>query len=742
MADTGARTIELNAAQAASSQQDELGLNKLIEVFRRRIWVFLLTAGIVFLLVAFNTFSATRQYTATAQVQIVMRERNLVTGADPVISGMSGDMATIETETTILRSRTLAGIVVDELRLAGDPFFAPPPRPGMLDQLRNMFQPPRPRTPAEAAAERNRDRERAINSLLGVVNVSRVGMTYIIDLSVTMPDPTRAAEIANTYAQLYLTQQLNVKYEAIQDVNEWLSTKLEGLRDEVQTKERQVEDYRAASGLLTAEGSTLTEQGIADLNRELMLARANLAEREARLRGVENSIASGGSAETAGEALTSGVVTNLRTQLAELARNRAELSTQFGPKHPNMLRIAQEQADLEAQLQAEVTRIVANLRNEVGIARNRVNSIMGSLEGQRANLVQNNVGAVKLRELERNAEASAQLYNAFLDRAKQVAEQSDIEQADARIQSEASVPLTPSSPNTRLALILGLAMGMALGAAAVFLVELLERSLRTPEDVQRRLGLPCLGAVPFLDRRTRMVDGELVSAENFVLKRPVSAFGEALRSLRASVFFANPDRKVKVLAVTSALPDEGKTTSAIGLARISALAGSRTVLVDCDLRRRSATHAIGLECDKGLTEVLFRTAKLEDVIRKDPGSGVDVVPLAQAEFTPRDLFGSEAMHQLIEQLRAKYDVVILDTAPVLPLADTRVLSSIADSVLLIVRWGRTPANLVQDAIELLRSHNAKLAGVALEGVETGLFSRLIYDRADYYSELYQTYYIR
>jgi capsular exopolysaccharide synthesis family protein len=507
-------------------------------------------------------------------------------------------------------------------------------------------------------------------------------------------------------------------------------------------KERVTEQYRAQSGLLEAEGSTLTEQAMAQLNMELINSRALLAERQARLRTVQAALASGGAADTSAEVLNSPTIAALKGQLAEAQRERSEAAVKYGPRHPAMLSIDQETAGLQAQIQSEVQKIVAGLSNEVEVQRRRIASVEESLSGQRTNLASNNVGAVKLREYQREAEASRTLYEGLLNRVKRLAEQSGIELPDARIVSRATPPLSPSWPKVPLNLMIGLVLGAALGAAAVMIVELMERSLRSPEDVQRRLGLPCLGAVPYLDKNVRLVDGELVAPENFILKRPVSAFGEALRSLRASVFFANPDRKVKVLAVTSALPDEGKTTTSISLARISALAGSKTVLVDCDLRRRSATHSLGIEAERGLTEVLFRTAKLEEVIQRDPSSGVDVVPLAQAEFTPRDLFGSEAMHQLIEQLRQKYDMVILDTAPVLPLADTRVLSPLADSVLLVVRWGRTPANIVQSAVEQLRSHNAKIAGVALDAVETGLFARMLYDRPDYYSELYQTYYIR
>jgi len=270
---------------------------------------------------------------------------------------------------------------------------------------------------------------------------------------------------------------------------------------------------------------------------------------------------------------------------------------------------------------------------------------------------------------------------------------------------------------------------------------MLETSLRTPEDVAARLKTPCVGSLPKLDRKTRTLDGELLSPENFVVKRPLSPFGEALRGLRASVFFSNPERPVRVLAVTSAVPGEGKTTTATGLARIAALAGSRTVLVDCDLRRRSATHSLGLCAEQGLAEVLLGTAQLRDVIQTDPASGMDVVPLAQAEFTPRDLLGTPQMQEVLDQLRASYEVVILDTAPVLPLSDTRVLSPLADGVLVIARWGRTPASTVREAIELVRNHGGFVLGVALDAVDRGLIGKLVYDRPEYYADAYSSYYV-
>jgi capsular exopolysaccharide synthesis family protein len=602
------------------------------------------------------------------------------------------------------------------------------------------------RSPLPSALEKARNRttmrEQVINKLEKRREVKRVGLTYILQISVTSASPAQAARLANSFAELYLTSQLENKYDTIARANEWLAHRLDVLRQEVQTKERAVEVYRAQNGLLSASGSTLTEQAISNLNLQMVTAKADLAEREARLRSIESALARGANADTAAEALGSLVIANLREKQADIARRKAEISAKYGPRHPEVKRVADEEADLEKRIDQEVSRIVGSLRNEVEIARNRVGSIQGSLGLQQTDLAANNVGAVKLRELQRDADASRTLYEAFLTRSKQIAEQGGIEQPDARIISRATVPFNPSSPNPKLNLAFGLLIGLALGALVALMLEMMEQSLRTPEEVQERLSIPCLGSLPLLDKRMRTIEQEIVPPESYVLHRPLSAFGEALRGVRASLFFSSPDRAVRVLAVTSALPDEGKTTTALALARISALAGSKTIVVDCDLRRRSATHALGLDVESGLTELLFGTARLEDVIQKDVGSGADILPLAQAEFTPRDLFNSTAMRELINDLRARYEVVILDTAPVLPLADTRVLSPLADSVLMVARWGRTRRSAVRSAIDQLTAHGANVAGLVLDGVEVSVVSRLLYDKPDYYSELYQTYYVR
>lgn len=737
MADTGGRGFEFFRGSAADGDQQKSGFVALVEAFRRRLWVFLLALASVFLLVALLTFTATRMYSATATVQIDLRSKQVLPDLQSAMSGMPPDSATVDTETQIMQSRGLAGAVVDALSLTEDAEFGVP-RARQGGFLEGVLGRARER---DTSVDRAMRRERTIDNVLERLRVQRAGVTYLVNLTMTSSSPQKASTIANTYADQYLKRQLDTKYETLTGVTQWMDGRLRELSEDLQEKERAVAAKRNETGQLSKDTPGINVAATAQVNSQLIDARNDLAQADARLRSMENALRAG-SAETVGEALNSPVVTELRTQQATLERRKAELSTRYGPAHPEMQRIDREIAGLDRQIRAEVDRRVDLVRNDVNVARARVSSLQSSLETERQQVAVNNISAVELAQAEREKEVSRQIYEGMLTRFRQLAEQSGVEQPDAKITNRAEVPAEPSSPNTRLNLILGLLAGLAIGFAAVLIVEMLEQTLRSPEDVQQKLGLPALGAIPTLDRRTRTVDGELLSPENYVLKKPLSHFGEAMRAIRAALFYASPDRQTKVVCVTSAVPDEGKTTTAVALARISALAGSKTIFVDCDLRRRAATHALGIEAERGLTEVLFKTASISDVIIKDPGSGMDVIPLAQPEFTPRDLFGTEAMKTLLETLKSRYDVIILDSAPVMPVSDTRMLAAAADATVFVARWGRTPAPIIKNALNQIRTHGARVSGIALQRVETTLLARLMYDRPDYYNELYQTYYIR
>lgn len=722
-----------------------IDLHRLFAIFRRRLRLFLALSLLVLVVATIVTMRATLLYTGTASLMIDTRTSQVV-DAQQVLSGLSLESPVIDTEIEILKSRQLAERVVDALKLEEDPEFnralaKPGPVASVLNGIKGLFGAAAPETARERLTERQRlhERERVVDAVLGRLNIRRAGLTYVMNINFTSENPAKAAQIANTFVERYLLEQLEAKFDATRQANTWLNTRLSELRIEVQQAEAAVESYRSANNLLSASGATLTEQEISTYNQQLATVRAQQAEEEARLRTARAQLARGSTGEDVGEALGSQVVQQLRARRAEVSGRVADLSSRYGPRHPDMLRAQRELADIDAQIQAEIQRIISNLEARVQVARERTGSMAGSLGSARGTLAANNAAAVRLNELQRNAESVRTLYQSFLDRFKETSSQEGMEQSDARIVSRAKIPTGASSPNVPLNLALALVLAVGAGLAGVVLAEMLDSGLTTAEDVERRLGQPSLGALPLLSSVADPADRDTPPID-YVLKRPLSAFSEAIRSLRASILYSRIGQATQVIVLTSAMPAEGKTTTAVCLARVAAQSGAKTVLVDCDLRRRNVNRLLGLEPEQGLIEVLNGAAPLDSALVHDEASGAFILPLASSSFTPRDVFGSEAMDRLLDTLRARFDLVLLDTAPVLAVSDTRILATKADTVVLLARWRKTPEKAIQNALDLVQQTGAHVAGVALSQVDMNAQSRYGYGDPGYYYADYKKYY--
>jgi len=417
----------------------------------------------------------------------------------------------------------------------------------------------------------------------------------------------------------------------------------------------------------------------------------------------------------------------------------AEMSSRYGDRHPDMVRAQRELADIDQQIQAEIRRIVSNLEARVRVSQQRTASVESSLGGARGTLAANSAASVHLKELEGNAEAARNVYQSFLDRYKQTGAQEGVEQADARVVSHAVPPSHQSSPNVMLALALSVIVGAGAGLAAVVVAEIMDAGLATSEDVERKIGLASIASIPLMSSVAE-ANERGIQPIDYVLRKPLSGFAEAFRSLRTSILYAVPGQQGKIVVLTSALPGEGKTTTSICLARVAAQAGSKVLLLDCDLRRRAVTRTLGLTPEKGLAEVLHGTAPLESAVLLDQTSGAYVLPLAHTASSTEDLFGLPAMDQLLARARGSFDLIILDTAPVLALADTRILAGKTDLVVLLARWRKTPARAIGASVRLLQQANAQIAGVALTQVDMNAQSKHGYGDAGYYYDEYKKYY--
>lgn len=738
----GSGAEALQSAHSSAGASPVLDLNRIIATFRRRLRLMLAVALLTFVPVVLFTWTATPRYTATASVRLDSRQQN-VTDINAVLSGLPADSATVDTEVEILRSRSLADKVVAAQKLDQDPEFNGSLRkPGLVAQAKSLFGVAPPPAATQSRLAELRAHEGVVDSVLARLNVRRSGLTYLIDISFESENAAKAANIANAFAKQYLVEQLDAKFDATEQANTFLSERIETLRQQVQTAEAAVQQYKINNNLMSAEGATLTEQEISSLNGQLAAARAQQAEQDARLQIARAQMAGGSTGGDVGEALSSVVIQQLRAQKSQQSAAVADLSTRYGERHPELLKARRSLADIDTQIEQEIGRIISNLEASAQVARQRTASIEASVGRSRGTLAGSNRAAVGLGELERNAEAVRTLYESFLGRFKQTTSQEGIEESDARVVSEAKVPSSTSYP--RKALNLGLGLLLALGAAVgvVVLMEALEGGLSVAEDVERELGLPCLGSVPTLGSTLDDDKGAArrLSPVDYVVERPLSSFAEAFRSLRASLLYSRVGEKVQVITVTSSLPGEGKTTTSICLARTLAISGSNVLVVDCDLRQRAVNRILASDPKVGLLEVLNGVATLDQALVRDEASGAMILPLARSAHTAKDVFGTAAMRRLMEQLRARFDLVVLDTAPILPVADTRVLAPLSDVVVVLARWRKTPRKAVEATLRLLGTTDCFVAGVALTQVNLREQARYGYGDPGYYYKSYRKYY--
>jgi exopolysaccharide transport family protein len=723
------RDIDVVPVNAEPGASDGLDFVEALRVLQRRARLIAAAAFLVAAIVIAGVMTQTRLYTASAQVMISPRQERVVSGQE-VMSGLSPDSAVIASEIEVIRSRQLIGRLVDQLELTKASALRPP---SLLQTLRQAIGLESAGSDASPEARQQRLRDSAIDGVIRQIAVSRQRVSYVIEIRVTNSNPRLAQRMANALIDLYFQSQLEAKYDAAQRANKWLSERSVDLREELRIKEAAIEQYRAAQGLLSTEGVTLTERQATELQTSVIAARADLAEKEARYRQVQEMMGRGGSADSLGGVLGSATIQRLREQEAESTRRQTDLEARLGELHPNVQRGRLELADVRRQIQEEVQRIVNSLRNEVDVARARLGALTSNTSALRSEIVSNNTAQVRLRELERDATATRTVLEGFLKRFQEVAEQETMGRTDAQLVAYAALPRTPTSPNLRQGFLMAVFLGLLIGVLLAYLMEALDDVLNTSEDFERRLGAAALATIPIVRKKEFSgLDARHANPPGFLASKPMSAYSEALRVLRAALVFANIDERQMVVAVTSAVAGEGKTTTSIALARIAALSGQRVLVVDCDLRRRSLEGFVPSKPSTGLLQALSGEIDWRQAVVKDDVTDAQILLAGESAFTPRDVFGSDAMGRLLAEFRNSYDLVICDCAPVLAVAETRTIARRADCAIVVAKWAATPRKAVAAALRQLKDSGVVVSGIVLNGMDP----RLAGGRAGYYDGAY------
>ena len=399
--------------------------------------------------------------------------------------------------------------------------------------------------------------------------------------------------------------------------------------------------------------------------------------------------------------------------------------------------IRAEVVDLRRKIAAEVKKIVQGLRNEVAVARAREAEMVRNMRGLETRVAGLNQRQVQLRALEREAKANRTLYETFLTRFKETNEQQEFQRPDARIVSLADMPNSPSAPKKMLLLIVSVVLSAGAGLALVFVLESLDKGFRSMDDIEVGTGVPAVGLVPALSGLSSM--GK--DPQEIILDKPNSALAESVRALHASILLSNVDNPPKTVLFTSALPSEGKTSLSLSLARLVARTGSkRVVIIDGDLRRPLVHRHLGMDIVPGLVQLLAEEASMEDVLRRDEPSGAYVLTAGGTPANPTDIITSEHFARLLDNLKSAFDLIVIDSSPVLAVSDSRILSRLADKTIFVVRWAETRREVVRLGLKQILEAGGDLAGIVLSMVNVKKHSRYGYGDSGYYYGRYRKYY--
>lgn len=718
-------------AKPEAEGEDRIDLPGLARtIWRGKLWI-LLCVGLSLGYSSYKTFvTAVPLYEASAEMALQISSPP-TPDLQAIVQGFSGDEASINTEMAIITSGELIARVVDELDLVNDPEFNgnledPEARPDPLAQVSGAVRAAigsvvgalipgggAEPEPEELAAEdlAREERRGVIDSVRGAFSTQSSWDTFVFTISATSRDPDKATLLANTLARLYRDDQIRTKVEATERMATWLSERVGELRAELDTRQNEISDLRARSALVSDESlQALNEQAIA-LRSELGDVQGQLVridERLAALRAVEGS-------DDIQAKLRAAQDGQLEAAAADLAASEPGAGLRFERRFSQIL------LQTAAERERAVTRLDELQRD--------VDELSTQFGGQSADLL-------ALQQLEQETEATQVLYETFLTRLKEATVQESAHQADSRLLTQAGAGFQ-IEPRPSQSLALALIFGLLAGIALVLGREFLQNTFRSAEDLEARTGRSVLGQVPRMPVRTRP------ETIRYLIDKPTSAAAEAVRNLRTSLLLSDVDRPPRVIMTTSSVPAEGKTTLTIALAQNLAGLDKRVLLIEGDIRRRTfdAYFRDGQGQGGSLLSVISGKQAIEEAAFRPEGLGFEVLMGERSPVNAADLFSSQSFGRLIEQARGLYDYVLIDTPPVLVVPDARVIAQVADAVVYVVHWDRTPKAQVEEGLRQLRSVNVAVTGLVLSRIDPKGMKRYGYGgRYGPYSRYGRSYY--
>ncbi|WP_284274128.1 polysaccharide biosynthesis tyrosine autokinase [Bradyrhizobium iriomotense] len=766
----------------------------------RQYPVMIVTVLLCLALAGSYLLSATKRYTGTAVLMIDSRKmQGLQTQGAPGAGDNPIDSAMVDSQVEVLKSETIAAAVIKDLHLLDSPEFMRADD-GLLSSLSQLFSGFFPEEkPSDLELMRG-----AIGRVQAGLTIKRIGLSYVIEIAYQSTSRELAARIANAIAENYIVDSLESKYQASRRAAVWLQDRLKELRAQASTAERSVVDYKAKNNIVDAGGRLLTEQQLAEINSGLTEARAKRAEAQAKLQRITSILNADESDSqviltdlaTVNDTMANPVITKLRQTYLDYAAKASDWSNRYGPTHLAVVNLRNQMREIRRSILDELRRTAEAYKSDLAIANAREEASQKSLNDTIALSNDTSQAQIVLKDLESNAQSARALSDNFLQLYMVSVQQQSFPITEARVITQAAELSSPkTAPKAVLVLLAGVVGGCILAGLVAIFLELVDRVFRTVHQVERLLQTNCLASVPIVsfgadeapkgslsrlkgwlpfpsgwrpnsrpDSRSTVAAGQMSrameagpaqlprlgdrqltidnSVGRFAINSPFSRFAEAFRSIKLATDLSNYGSPHKVVAITSALPNEGKSTVSEALAQTTAQSGLRTLLIDGDIRNPSLTHRLGRSADVGLIDVVFGKVDLKDALWVDPQTSLHFLPcVVTSRFSnSSDLLASAQMQKFFQDLREQYDRIILDLSPLAPVIDVRATGTLADSYILVIEWAKSKVDIVERVIRetpMVREH---LMGAVLNKVNLAAMSRYDTHSGGYYRNRYYSRY--
>lgn len=723
--------------------------------------LFVLGLGVIYLL------TTPAQYTGNA-VLVIDTHKNQVFQATSPLGDLPIDSGTVDTQIEILTSENIALAVIKEMHLSDEPEFTSP-SDGLfgavvgtaIGLVVNTFDLLTAGDSGGAATSAEQRRtQRALETFKKKLKVKRVALTYAIEIDFKSKSAERAAKIANAVADAYVVDALDAKYQTTRRAAVWLQDRLKELREESSKAERAVIDYKAKNNIVDTGGRLINEQQLAEINSALVQARAQNAEAKARFDRVQQIMAAGdvdpsaAATATVTDTLKNDVITKLRQQYLDYEARAANWAGKYGESHLAVINLRNQMREFRRAIFNELQRIAETYRSDYEIAKTREESLQKSLDKIVSESQSTNEAQVTLHNLESNSQTYRALYDNFLQRYMESVQQQSFPVSESRLITSARRPQRKSSPKPLLILPLAIVGGLILGVGVGALRDISDRVFRTTSQVEEHLQADCLSVIPLLREQHRLLPrisgrpkeppgAQLIARDQSIAwtatDAPLSRFAESIRAIKVAAD-VGVIKGNKVIGITSALPNEGKSMVAMSLAQIIAQGGGRVLLVDCDLRNPSLTRMLASKAKRGLLEAISGQS-LADLLWIERTTELALLPAVLPTRLPHSsqILASPAMKLVFDRLREAFDYIIVDLSPLAPIVDVRAMAHLVDSFVFVVEWGRTKIDVAEHALANAHSVYENLLGVVLNKADMDTFGRYESNRGSYY---YNRYYAR